>query len=82
MNDEIWRDVGLKDYEHMDSIPSWLGDENIHQGIQAMLELKRCEEEERRLRRERSAMQCWMQQEWDAVLKALEDTGECFLDIK
>jgi hypothetical protein len=44
-----------------------------------MLELNRCEEVERRLRRERSAMQCWMEKEWNAVLKALEDTGEFFL---
>jgi hypothetical protein len=79
VDDDIWQDVGLEGYEHMESIPNWLGDEKVHQGIQAMLELNRCEEVERRLRRERSAMQCWMEKEWSAVLKALEDTGECFL---
>ena len=82
VDDEIWQDVGLEDYEHMNSIPNWLGNEKVHQEIQAMLELNCCEEEEERLRRERSAMQCWMEKELDAVLKALEDTGEFFLDIK
>ena len=33
-------------------------------GIRSLLELERCEEEQRRLLHERLAMQEWMQEEW------------------
>ena len=63
VDDEIWQDVGLEDAEETCAIPNWLGNEKTCQGIQAMLEFNRCVEEERRLKKERSAMQCWMKRE-------------------
>jgi len=40
VDDDIWQDVGLTDdIDTLHSIPSWLGDENVRQGIKALLEL-------------------------------------------
>ncbi|KAI6147069.1 hypothetical protein BKA82DRAFT_4330009 [Pisolithus tinctorius] len=46
-------DVGLA--EGCANPPSWLADEAVRKGIRLMLEVDRCNEEERRLSRERSA---------------------------
>jgi hypothetical protein len=48
-------------------IPRWLGDENVRDGIKALLELDRCCEEETRLCKERCALQEWMMEEWTCV---------------
>ncbi|KAF8130556.1 hypothetical protein EV363DRAFT_1399064 [Boletus edulis] len=70
VDDGIWQDVGLEDAKETHAIPNWLGNDETRQGIQAMLEFNQL------LKRERSAMQCWMKREWDAVLKALADTED------
>ncbi|KAI6102145.1 hypothetical protein F5141DRAFT_1217724 [Pisolithus sp. B1] len=41
-----------------------------------MLEIDQCNEEERRLSRERSVLQEWFSKEWQSLQKALEDTAE------
>ncbi|KAF8436868.1 hypothetical protein L210DRAFT_961007 [Boletus edulis BED1] len=76
VDDGIWQDVGLEDAKETHAIPNWLGNDETRQGIQAMLEFNCCVERERRLKREQSAMQCWMKREWDAILKALADTED------
>ncbi|THU92423.1 hypothetical protein K435DRAFT_672151, partial [Dendrothele bispora CBS 962.96] len=80
--DELWQDIGLN-YDEIDveqkPPPPWLADESVRQGIRAMLELDRCEEEEERLAVERRAMQSWLKEEWDVAKCAINDTGVQYL---
>ncbi|EDQ99711.1 uncharacterized protein LACBIDRAFT_316212 [Laccaria bicolor S238N-H82] len=78
VDDDIWQDVGLDetDISPGGEIPKWLGDENVQKGIKSMLELDRCNEEERRLSYERSAMQDWLMEEWRCVTMAIENECE------
>jgi hypothetical protein len=71
IDDEIWQEIGLDDEDV--PIPAWLGDQKVHDGIKLCLEFDRCLEEEKRLCRERTAMQEWMREEW-ACLAAAEAT--------
>jgi hypothetical protein len=75
VEDEIWQDIGLDDVEFEGEIPGWLGDDGIRQGIKSLLELDRCEEEERSLCKERQAMQEWMLEEWECVSEAIKTSG-------
>jgi hypothetical protein len=75
VDDSIWQDIGLED-DGMLSIPKWLGDENVRQGIRSLLELDRCLEEEICISKERCAMQEWMIEEWMCVKKGLQILGE------
>jgi hypothetical protein len=75
VDDEIWQDIGLDDVEFEGVIPGWLGDNDIRGGIKSLLELDRCEEEERRLCKERQAMQEWMLEEWECVSEAIKTSG-------
>jgi hypothetical protein len=80
VDDEIWQDIGLVDFEGQ--IPRWLGDDKVRQGIKSSLELDRCEEEERRLCKERQAIQDWMVEEWhcvDAAIKTSVDDNMTYL---
>ncbi|THU96703.1 hypothetical protein K435DRAFT_819396 [Dendrothele bispora CBS 962.96] len=56
--------------------PPWLADERVRQGIRAMLELDRCEEEEERLAVERKAMQSWLKEEWDVAKCTINNTDD------
>lgn len=72
VDDDIWQDIGLTDEQDNNrDIPRWLGDENVRQGIKALLELDRCNEEDRRLSYERLAMQEWMLEEWQVLEQAI-----------
>jgi hypothetical protein len=73
--DEIWQDIGLEDTEFEGKIPGWLGDDNVREGIKNLLELDRCQEEERRLYKERQAIQEWMLEEWQCVSEAINTCG-------
>ncbi|KAI6114657.1 hypothetical protein EV401DRAFT_2058510 [Pisolithus croceorrhizus] len=53
--------------------PRWLADEAVRKGIRLMLEVDRCNEEERRLSRERSVLQEWFSMEWKSLHRALEN---------
>ena len=65
VDDDIWQDIGLNDdYDGSSIVPDWLGNEKVQVGIKSLLELERCEEEQRRLLYERLAMQEWMLEEW------------------
>ncbi|KAI6010248.1 hypothetical protein BKA83DRAFT_4467559 [Pisolithus microcarpus] len=55
--------------------PWWLADESVCRGIKLMLEIDRCNEEERRLSRERSVLQEWLSVEWLSIQTALEEAG-------
>jgi len=69
VDDDIWQDIGLDDDQN-GLLPRWLCDENVREGIKALLEHDRCCEEEIRLQKERCAMQEWMLEEWACNLKA------------
>ncbi|KAI5998950.1 hypothetical protein F5J12DRAFT_784793 [Pisolithus orientalis] len=74
VDDDIWQDIGLED----DSVglpPAWLADERVHLGIRSLLELKRCEEEERRLLYERKSLMEWHSEEWRRLEKCRVDAG-------
>jgi hypothetical protein len=75
VDDEIWQDVGLQENDFDGEIPGWLGDDDVREGIKSLLELDRCEEEERRLCKERQAIQEWMLEEWQCVSEAINACG-------
>ncbi|KAI6156246.1 hypothetical protein EDD17DRAFT_1779699 [Pisolithus thermaeus] len=64
VDSDIWQDVGLGE-GHPDT-PCWLADEAVDH----------CNEEERRLSRERSILQEWFALEWCLVQVALAKAGE------
>ncbi|KAL0571409.1 hypothetical protein V5O48_010560 [Marasmius crinis-equi] len=71
VDDTIWQDAGLTDARDGKPIPRWLGDE----GICAMLEQDRCQEEITRLQHKRDALQDWFAKEWDVILCAIQTAG-------
>ena len=78
VDDEIWQDIGLEDCEGQ--VPRWLGDEDVRAGIRFLHQLRRCEEEEVRLRDERCGLQEWVQQEWSVLSEARRKAGVFPLD--
>jgi hypothetical protein len=72
VDDEVWQDDGL-DEKDIGELPRWMGDDSVRRGITAMLQLKRCDEEEARLKHERASMQVWLRQESSYLLKAIRD---------
>ncbi|KAI6016369.1 hypothetical protein BKA83DRAFT_4060166 [Pisolithus microcarpus] len=74
VDSDIWQDVGLG--EGLPDPPQWLADEDVHKGIRFMLEVDRCNEEERRLSRERTILQEWFAVEWHHVQVALANAGQ------
>jgi hypothetical protein len=77
VDDEIWQDIGLDDMDYNGEIPDWMGNEDVRKGIKSLLELDRCQEEERRICKERLAMQEWMLEEWQCVTEAIKTSGMC-----
>ena len=69
VDDRLWQDVGLED--DTDGVPCWLGDEAVREGISAMLDLDRAQEELARVTMEHTNIQNWFRQEWQAVKAAL-----------
>ncbi|EDR08571.1 uncharacterized protein LACBIDRAFT_296860 [Laccaria bicolor S238N-H82] len=59
------------DEHESEIIPGWLGNENICEGITAMLIAKRCAEEMARIKQERTALQEWSREEWEAINMAI-----------
>jgi len=77
VDDDIWQDIGLTDdIDTLQDIPPWLGNEDVRHGIKALLELDRCEEEERCLAAEHIAMQQWFKEEWFVVCRGLDKAVE------
>ena len=73
VDDDIWQEIGLDDVDGDTPVPAWLGNQDVRDGIKLCLEFDRCQEEEARLRRERTAMQEWAREEW-ACLAIAEAT--------
>ncbi|KAI5983957.1 hypothetical protein EDD15DRAFT_2390612 [Pisolithus albus] len=66
VDDDIWQDVGLGD-DSDGLLPPWLADERVCSGIRSLLELRRCEEEERRLLQEKKNLVLWFSEEWRSI---------------
>lgn len=79
VDDGIWQDIGLDDGSTDVDPPGWLADDAVRRGIRAVRELKRCEEEEAFLVRERIAAQKWFVEEWKTVNEAIELAGALLL---
>ena len=60
VDDDLWTDLA-RDGQYQDNPPKWLFDEPTKQGIRAMLDLQRSDEELDRLDHERSVMSAWLQ---------------------
>lgn len=73
IDNDIWQDAGLHD-DDVDA-PAWLVDENTRKGINLLLQLDRCTEEEFRLRMECCILLEWVLVEEEAVCKAYESHG-------
>lgn len=84
VDDEIWQDIGLDEgpasTNEADplSVPRWLADQAVRDGIRALLELDRCQEEEARLKLERCALQEWLIEEWACYTRAEIDASPFF----
>ncbi|KIK24182.1 hypothetical protein PISMIDRAFT_42500, partial [Pisolithus microcarpus 441] len=75
VDSDIWQDSGSG--EGSSEPPNWLADAGVHKGIRLMLEVDRCNEDERRLSREWSVLQEWFSMEWQNLQRALENAGQC-----
>ncbi|EIN12249.1 hypothetical protein PUNSTDRAFT_60254, partial [Punctularia strigosozonata HHB-11173 SS5] len=72
VDDPIWHDTGLMDEDlGEEAYPRWFADDAVRKGIRAMLEIDRCNEELARLRKERTTLQEWLQDEWAATADAI-----------
>jgi hypothetical protein len=59
VDDDLWTDLA-RDGQYPDDAPGWLYDEPTKQGIRAMLDLQRSNEEVERLGHERGVMFTWL----------------------
>ncbi|KAI6004876.1 hypothetical protein EDD15DRAFT_2384749 [Pisolithus albus] len=75
VDDDIWQDAGLED-DTGRFPPAWLADENVRSGIRSLLELRRCEEEERRLLHERRMLMEWFSEEWSRLQRARQGSND------
>ncbi|CAK5277257.1 unnamed protein product [Mycena citricolor] len=73
---EIWLDVGLTDADEDTEPPLWMKSDAVRQGIQAMLEQDRCNEEEPRLFHECRALRWWMAEEWEVLTRGIKLAAE------
>lgn len=74
VNDDIWLDIGIGyDDEVNETVPPlWLSSDDVRVGIRAMTDRDRCLEEQKRLLKERNAMQVWFSEEWKVVNAAID----------
>ncbi|KAJ7674150.1 hypothetical protein B0H17DRAFT_1161771 [Mycena rosella] len=73
IDDEIWQDVGLDNtYDDKSDPLLWLKNEGVREGIKAMLEKDRCNEEAPRVFHECCVLWWWLSEEWEVVGVAME----------
>lgn len=77
VDDNIWQDVGLNpdDLDASGNPPLWLSDQDVRDGIKALLERDHCKEEEAQLSHEHRSLQQWFAEEWKVVEDALAASG-------
>ncbi|KAK6972164.1 hypothetical protein R3P38DRAFT_3207371 [Favolaschia claudopus] len=78
VDDVVFQDIAFDDDE-AEAPPLWLSDDNVRDGIKALLELDRCDEEDARLLREKIAMREWFAEEWEVIQRAV-DSAESDVD--
>ena len=77
VDDDIWQDIGLtNETDDMTEIPAWLGNNDVRDGIKALLEHDRCVEEMERVKHERVCMQEWFKEEWVVAQEAIVITED------
>ena len=69
VDDDLWADLA-RDGQYRDDPPNWLFDGPTKQGIRAMLDFRRSEEELERLDHERSVMFAWLQGQGEQLQRA------------
>ena len=74
VDDAIWEEIPMEN-EDVEP-PQWLCDEDVREGIRAILQWDRCAEEERRLKVERGRIQEWLVQEWRCLSQAIARIGK------
>ncbi|THU94400.1 hypothetical protein K435DRAFT_820010 [Dendrothele bispora CBS 962.96] len=74
VDDTIWQDTGLNGEDDGQAPPAWLADEKVRRGIQAMLEVDRCDEEDERLGVEMKSMKEWFSEEWRVLMDTIDTT--------
>ncbi|TFK60259.1 hypothetical protein BDN72DRAFT_779639 [Pluteus cervinus] len=80
IDDAVWRDLDMGDVEAT-TPPLWSSSDSVRDGIAALLERDRCDEEELRIQHERRALQVWFSEEWAVInetIKNTEDSGELY----
>ncbi|KAJ7872677.1 hypothetical protein B0H14DRAFT_3563287 [Mycena olivaceomarginata] len=68
VDDSIWQDVGWKTTKIE-------GDDVVHSGIRAMLQLARADEEDIMLRKEARGLRIWFIEEWEVLNLAIENAA-------
>ncbi|KAF9513355.1 hypothetical protein BS47DRAFT_1265433, partial [Hydnum rufescens UP504] len=70
VNNDIWQDIGLADDEFDGTVPPWLGDEDVRNGIRLMQEVVNCRDELYLCDRESYSLQQWFEDESAALMAA------------
>jgi hypothetical protein len=76
VDDDIWQDIGPDDAYDDTEPPLWLKDDGVRDGIKAMLELDRCDEEKPRLFHDCRALRYWLAEEWEAIESVIKISKE------
>ncbi|TFK59700.1 hypothetical protein BDN72DRAFT_780383 [Pluteus cervinus] len=79
VDDSVWRDLDMDMGDVEATPPLWSSTDSVRNGIAALLECDRCDEEESRICHERRALQVWFSEEWTVLsetIKNSEDSGE------
>ncbi|KAF6751590.1 hypothetical protein DFP72DRAFT_816334 [Ephemerocybe angulata] len=76
VDDPVWSDKGLTGEDVQ--VPEWLGNDDARDGIQAMLMIARCREEECYLQREVCFLSAWFVREWGYMEDCLIQCGLWF----
>ncbi len=74
VDDAVWRDLDMGDVGA--TLPLWSSEDSVRNGIAALLERDRCDEEEARICHERRALQVWFSEEWTVLNETIKNTGE------
>ncbi|KAF9503565.1 hypothetical protein BS47DRAFT_1263744, partial [Hydnum rufescens UP504] len=67
VNNDIWQDIGLANDEFDGTVPPWLGDEDVQNGIQLMQEVVNCHGKLYLCNRESYLLQQWFEDESAAL---------------
>ena len=70
VDDDVWMNIAQDARFKNKDLPKWLCDAPTKQGIRAMLEVQRCDEELERLDHERGVMYSWLQAQGEQLYHA------------